>query len=260
MRAIVFNSLLILIPVIGSQILAAAYSGPAYLEQPSVDAVDRTRRNVDAAFAAMAPKGADQKYAFWHDSVARELTARDAAGARGFLIAAPDLLDRERSRELLAAAQAERLGSADARLEAAALRKLPVEIGIQYEQLRLSERVPSTDTAPPKVPAVDTGVPAEPPGAATPALPPDPAIPADPPAAATETVGLISAARPESDARFAVLGTFADLANRSQAWIDGDQTDVMELKMTGIGLLASQDDTDASRARIRAASLAPDDA
>ena len=120
-----FNSLLILMPVIAAQILGAAFSGATFSDAPTVEAIDQTRHNMDESFAAMAPRNADDKYKFWQDIVSRELTARDVTAARGFLLTAPQMLSREEVKELMAAADAEVTGTEDERIALAALSKKP---------------------------------------------------------------------------------------------------------------------------------------
>ena len=60
---------------------------------------------------------------------------------------------------------------------------------------------------------------------------------------------------PVAEARFALLGTHADLANHSERWLAGDRVDKLVLKITGIGLAqAAQPDADVE-ANVRALSI-----
>jgi hypothetical protein len=227
MRAVVFNSLLILMPVVAFQILRSAYAGQTYFEEPTMDAIAQTKRNIDRAFVSLAASGDPDREAFWHERIARELDAGDVAAARGFLIAAPEMLDRSAAKALRAAAAAEPLGSEDARLEAAAARKLPADLAQRYEEARRSEL--SKDTpAPTPVPA---------------------------PGAGDGAPLIVSATRPDNDRRFELLGSYPDLVNRTQRWIDGDAIDTTDLKIVGLGLIAADTATQANDARIRAASI-----
>ncbi|WP_373006875.1 hypothetical protein [Hyphomonas sp.] len=207
-----FNSLLILIPVIGAQVVGGAFSGATFSEAPSVEAIDQTRHNMDDAFSAMAPRNSADKYKFWHDIISRELTARDVTAARGFLMAAPQMLDREDVKELMAAANSEITGTEDERIALAALRKLPVAVSERFADATGSARNLNTQVDPDEDNA-DVTVP-------------------DPEAGelADEAVSPIVAAR------FALLGTHADLANHSERWMKGDRVDELVLKITGIGL------------------------
>jgi len=212
MQAVMFNSLLILIPVIGAQVVGGAFSGATFSEAPSVEAIDQTRHNMDDAFSAMAPRNSADKYKFWHDIISRELTARDVTAARGFLMAAPQMLDREDVKELMAAANSEITGTEDERIALAALRKLPVAVSERFADATGSARNLNTQVDPDEDNA-DVTVP-------------------DPEAGelADEAVSPIVAAR------FALLGTHADLANHSERWMKGDRVDELVLKITGIGL------------------------
>ncbi|MCA8906208.1 MAG: hypothetical protein KDA43_15560, partial [Hyphomonas sp.] len=107
MPAVIFNSLLILTPVIAAQVLGAAFSGASFSESPAIEAIDQTRRNIDAAFASFAPRNPGDRYEFWYDVVDRELGERDMAAAHGFLLAAPEMLDKKDVRGLMAAADSE---------------------------------------------------------------------------------------------------------------------------------------------------------
>ncbi|HAW54465.1 MAG TPA: hypothetical protein DCX29_05850, partial [Hyphomonas sp.] len=138
MQAVVFNSLLILMPVIAAQSLAMAFSGESFSESPTIESIDQTRRNIDETFASIAPRNGGDKYKFWHDIVERELMDMDVAAARGFLLAAPQMLDRESVRELEADSSGVKLDRPDDRMAAAALRKLPLDIGLKFEKAQAS--------------------------------------------------------------------------------------------------------------------------
>lgn len=224
-----FNSLLILIPVIGAQVVGGAFSGATFSEAPSVEAIDQTRHNMDDAFTAMAPRNSADKYKFWHDIVSRELTARDVTAARGFLMAAPQMLDREDVKELMAAANSEITGTEDERIALAALRKLPVAVSERFAEAMGSARNLNTQVDP----AEEIAAGAE----------PEAEEPAD------ETVSPIVAAR------FALLGTYADLANHSERWMKGDRVDELVLKITGIGLEQADQPDALAESNIRALSI-----
>lgn len=212
MQAVIFNSLLILMPVIGAQILGGAFSGATFSDAPTVEAIDQTRNNMDEAFTAMSPRNAADKYKFWHDIVQRELTARDVNAARGFLMTAPQMLSRDEVKELMVAADAEVTGTEDERVAMVALRKLPVDVSERFSAALGSARNQSTQVEPPEETAED--MPAE---------------------VATEA-GPVEEDAPVTEARFALLGTHAELANHSERWLEGDRVDELVLKITGIGL------------------------
>ncbi|MAN45501.1 MAG: hypothetical protein GYB49_06430 [Alphaproteobacteria bacterium] len=249
MQAVVFNSLLILMPVIAAQSLAAAFSGSTFSESPGIEAIDTTRRNMDEAFASFAPRSAGDKYKFWHDIVERELNDMDVAAARGFLLAAPQMLDRESVRELEADSNGVRLERADDRMAAAALRKLPLDIGLKFEEAQVSARIRDSGIEP--TPVAEASETSETPEAA--------------PAEVGDASGDAQQAESDSDIsvstnsrnnrHFLLLGTFADLANNSERWLDGDRVDIIALKITAIGLLEAEATDGLSDTNIRAASI-----
>jgi hypothetical protein len=237
MQAVVFNSMLILLPVIGAEVLGAAFSGSAFSDSPGIEAIDQTRKNMDEAFASFAPRNPADRYEFWYDVVDRELSERDVAAAHGFLLAAPQMLDRKDVKELMVAADTERLDRADDRLSAAALRKLPTAISLKYEEAQVSQRVVDVQSG-----LVDT-----------------PETPVEVAEAAPEDQGgpeiEVSSERLATETRFRLLGTFQDLAENSERWLYGDRVDEIALKITAIGLLEAETADGLSDANIRAASI-----
>lgn len=237
MQAVVFNSMLILLPVIGAQVLGAAFSGSAFSDSPGIEAIDQTRKNMDEAFASFAPRNPSDRYEFWYDVVDRELSERDVAAAHGFLLAAPQMLDRKDVKELMVAADAERLDRGDDRLTAAALRKLPTAISLKYEEAQVSERVVDVQSG-----LVDT-----------------PETPSETAEAETGSQGGPEVETPSeraaNETRFRLLGTFPDLAENSERWLRGDRMDEIALKITAIGLLEAETADGQSDANIRAASI-----
>jgi len=238
MQAVLFNSLLILIPVIGAQVLGAAFSGAAFSDSPGIEAIDQTRKNMDEAFASFAPRNPADRYEFWFDVVDRELTEQDVAAAHGFLLAAPQMLERKDVKELMASADTERLSRADDRLTAAALRKLPTAISLKYEEAQVSARVMDVQSD-----EVETG---------------EAETAAEPDAADDGQGGPeveIASERAIAETRFRLLGTFQDLAENSERWLHGDRMDAVSLKITAIGLIEAETADGLSDANIRAASI-----
>ncbi len=234
-----FNSLLILMPVIAAQTLGHVYSGVSITDTPNVEAIDHTRRNMDNAFAAMAPRNGEDRLRYWSDIVSRELAVKDASAARGYLLAAPEMLDRESVKELRAAADSERGGSRDERLANAALRKLPYDVGEKYEAISGAANVMNTRSA-------DAGA----------ELAEETALTSETAAPLTEGGKVsISVAQSENNTQFRLLGTYSDLANNTQRWLENDQTDSMVLKITAIGLIQTDSGDGLAGATLRAASI-----
>ena len=132
-QALLFNSLLLLLAVLGARIMTKAYTAESVGDVPDIQARTETRRAIDEAFQTIVPKG-NVARAFWADQISRELSARDFSAARGYLLAAPVMLERDDGRAILAAADAEETGSQDQRLVKAALLFLPNETRAEYER------------------------------------------------------------------------------------------------------------------------------
>jgi len=132
-QALLFNSLLLLLIVLGSRVMTNAYTAESVGEVSDIQALNETRREIDAAFQTIVPKG-NVARAFWADQISRELEARDFSAARGYLLAAPVMLEREDARAILAAAEAEETGTQDERLVRAGLLFLPNETRAEYQR------------------------------------------------------------------------------------------------------------------------------
>ena len=252
MQAVVFNSLLVLMPVIAAQSLSMAFSGEGFSDTPTIEAIDQTRRNMDESFASISPRSGGDKYKFWHDIVERELTDMDVSAARGFLLAAPEMLDRESVRELQADSDGVKMDRADDRLAAAALRKLPLDIGLKFEEAEaaagrktfasISSDFEDTDEAD---------------GSDTTAIGETQAASEDASALGEEdeTEVTLAASARSADRRFILLGAFADLANNSERWVRGDRVDPITLKVTAIGLIGAESADGVGDGNVRAASI-----
>lgn len=225
-----FNALLILIPVLGAETIAGAFSQNSIGDSPTIESLDTTRRNMDAAFEAMVPRSADKRE-FWGDLVERELIEKDLSAARGYLLAAPVMLDRDSVKAVQAAAREERRGSEDERLARAALRFLSDDVSARYDEavkpmgLQQSfEEEPAEDGEP----ANDT-------------------------APATDEQAADMAA--SVSASLGVLGDYTDLADNSKRWGAGDRVDPLVLKMTALALRAAGDDSARAISTIEAATI-----
>jgi hypothetical protein len=232
MLAVMFNSLLILLPVIGANTVRKAYEGVGVAEQPTIDAIMQTKDRIDHAFEELSPNEADRKLPFWQDKVQRALEEKDVDALRGYLIAAPAMLGNDLGKQVRARAEAESKGTADERLIRAALQKMPESVAraIEYEI-----GLPQAAITPPE-PVVTAPVPEE---------------------IAGEEIGEVIEAgvRPELDWRFRLLGSYGDLAAMSQRWVGGDWSDSIVFKLTGIGLVQQGISDGLSDGHIRAVSI-----
>jgi len=246
MLAVMFNSLLILLPVIAANTVKQAYAGVGVAEQPTIDAIMQTKVRIDKAFEDISPKEANRKLPFWQDKVQRALEDKDVDALRGYLIAAPSMLGNELGKQVRARAEAESKGTADERLIRAALQKMPESVAraIEYEI-----GLPQAPITPP-VPAPAPELPAAGAEAGTEAAPSEAWRDED-------EIGevLEAGVRPELDWRFRLLGNYGDLAAMSQRWIGGDWSDAIVFKLTGIGLVQQGISDGLSDANIRAVSI-----
>ena len=230
MLAVMFNSLLILLPTIASRTIKQAYADAGVTEQPSIDAIMQTKARMAEAFEELAPNEASRKLPFWQDKVQRALEEKDMDAMRGYLLAAPAMLGRDLGKQVRVRAEAETKGTADERVIRAALQTMPESVAraIEYE----------------------IGLPQ---AASIAPVPPEP----EPEVVPGEEIGEVLEAglRPETDWRFRLLGSYGDLAAMSQRWVDGDTSDSIVFKLTGIGLVQQGISDGLSDANIRAVSI-----
>lgn len=234
MLAVMFNSLLILLPVIGANTVRKAYEGVGVAEQPTIDAIMQTKDRIDHAFEELSPNEADRKLPFWQDKVQRALEEKDVDALRGYLISAPSMLGNDLGKQVRARAEAESKGTNEERLIRAALQKMPESVAraIEYE-IGLPQAPITPQEA---VVAVPEAIPEE---------------------IAGEEIGEVIEAgvRPELDWRFRLLGSYGDLAAMSQRWFGGDWSESIVFKLTGIGLVQQGISDGFSDSHIRAVSI-----
>ncbi|MFN4225050.1 MAG: hypothetical protein ACK4HR_01945 [Hyphomonas sp.] len=236
MLAVMFNSLLILVPVIASEAVRKAYEGVGVADQVTSDAIRQTDQRITETLRELAPKEADRKLPFWQDKVQRALEERDTDLVRGYLLAAPAMLGNELGRQVQARADAETRGSQDERVIRAALQKIPENVARSIEyQIGLPE-VAVTPEAPPATEAPASGD-------------------ADRPASEEEAEVLEAGVRSDLDWRFRLLGSFPDLAAMAVRWSSGDTSDSIVFMLTGIGHVQQANSDGLSEANARAVSL-----
>jgi len=234
MLAVMFNSLLILLPVIASNTVKKAYTGVGVAEQPNVDAIMQTSERMSDELRALGPSDNDRKLPFWQDKVQQSLEDKDVDALRGYLLAAPAMLGNDLGKQVRARAEAESRGTAEERTIRAALQKVPESVARSIEyQIGLSQ--------PQLEPVAET---------------PAPDAPVEPVAEGQEVGEVLQAGgRSELDWRFKLLGSYGDLAGMSQRWTGGDWSDAIVFKLTGIGLVQQGISDGLSDAHIRAVSI-----
>lgn len=244
MPAIIFNSLLLLIPFFAVQVIASAFSGTPHQVNPTAEIIAETRKSIDEAFQSLSARG-DTARAQWANLVDQELDARNVSAARGFLLAAPQLLSREDARAIRAAASDEPSGTEDQRLLRAALLFLPNDVRNGYLE---SARPKGMDLISTEAPLDSEAIAVETPEGST-------VIAASfPGTLATELIDPIDEMTRKPT--FSVLGTVEDLANRSRSWVRGNRQNTIELKLTGLVMTVDPTITGVSSTRmIEAASV-----
>ncbi|MGE6709737.1 hypothetical protein [Hyphomonas sp. NPDC076881] len=235
MLAVMFNSLLILLPVIGARAISNAYDQDLTSREGAAEALQHANVRLLEELTTFGPRDEDSKLPYWQDRIVAEMDARNMSAVRGYLLAAPQMLGRDLGEQIRVRAEAEVTGTPDERLIRAALQKLPENVAM---------RIMETERYNPPAPQAPAALPGE----AGPAETPEPpselaeaAAPAEEPEAPEPAAGapivLQANVRNEDERRFQILGSYADLAVMSQRWIEGDRSDELVLKLTGLGLV-----------------------
>lgn len=243
-QSLLFNSILVILPFLAARIIAAAYTADIVSDPMSVEARAETRNQIEDAFRNL--KGSDaQARGAWAARIDATLKARDFSAARGYLLAAPYMLDRQDSQAVLAAAQAEETGTEDQRLSRAALLFLPDETRASYERAIEPPKVSATDPdSLDRVTNMDVRMINELPSQAEPRDTvqdgPEPAddIPETDDADDTGVTAPFAARRD-----FFLLGDKEDLARRTQRWISGSPVNDFQLRLRALGRLAQENES-----------------
>ena len=244
-HAAVFNAMLLALPLMAANAIAGIFAANDFPVTPRAAALEATRAEIISRFEALKTRD-DTARARWAQLVDDQLRAKEMSAARGFLLAAPQMLDERDSKAVLQAApQAVPFGSEDEQLVGAALLFLPNDVRVRYE----------TATRPADMPPMvliseDEGDAAQ----AAPAVASDEdSAPADLQSVSANGLGTSS--------NFSVLGTMADLAPRAREWasIETDENGRAEggflLRITGLGLVAEAHDATRGRRVAQATSL-----
>lgn len=243
-----FNSLLILLPVIGARAVANAYDQDLTSREGAAEALQHASEKLLDELATIGPRDENDKLPYWQDRIVAELDARNMSAVRGYMLAAPQMLGRDLGEQIRVRAEAEVTGTPDERLIRAAMQKLPEVVAtriLETERFNPPAASPSAEDAASELATADPA-PAETPEAQpaetpAPETAPTPAAeepaPAAEPALEGEPIVLQANVRSEDERRFQILGSYADLSNMSQRWIEGDRSDELVVKLTGLGLV-----------------------
>jgi hypothetical protein len=214
-QAAIFNAMLLLLPVLAANVVSGVFTARDFPHSPRPAALESTREEINKEFVSLAA-GADDRRDHWASLVDLQLRERNMPAARGFLLAAPQMLD-ERDREAVeqAAPQAVPFGTRNEQLVGAALLFLPNDVRVRFET---ANRPPQIDTPSPNAEVAaqtersnETGEPVR------------------------------RVAAPETG--FSVLGNFEDLVRSGRDWLAGETNQSFSLRVTGLGLLSDQLDT-----------------
>jgi len=223
-QALLFNALALLLPVLAANTIIAAFTTSAITNPNSIEARTETRAEIDKAFEEFRISDTTARQN-WASRIDQTVTERAFSAARGYLLAAPQMLNEDDARAVRAAAATEESGTQDQRIVRAALLFLPDNVRANYQ------RAVSPPPPPPPTPETE-GSDTE--SAADTQL-----------AAATEPVPTIAlsdlgAALP-TGSRFSILGDTEDLVRRSQSWLGGTGVDDIQLRLRALGLISRTD-------------------
>lgn len=240
-QALLFNALLLLLPVLAANTVIAAYTTSAITNPNSIEARQETRSEIERAFTSLRSADATARQD-WALRIDRAVADRDFASARGYLLASPQMLNADDERAVRAAAAAEESGTQDQRILRAALLFLPDPVRANYQRA-VSPPPPPPVEAPPveteETTSEDSPVTSDETEADTPQAPAP-----DTPVSVTD----LGASLPK-DNRFSILGDEEDLVRRSQTWLRGTSgLDDVQLRLRGIGLMARADNPNAESA------------
>ena len=218
LQAAIFNGMLLLLPILAANVVSGVFATRDFPQTPRPAALEATRSEIKARFASLATS-ADDRRDYWANLVALQLRERNMPAARGFLLAATEMLDeRDREAVIQAAPQAVPFGTQDEQLVGAALLFLPNDVRVRYE----------TALMPPRLDDETDGETA----------------PAQLPVSATEPAGEENhefnsmRVSPIGVGGFSVLGSFEDLVRNSRDWLAGQPDEAFGLRITALGLMA----------------------
>lgn len=243
-QSLLFNSLILLLPIFAARMIIAAYTSDIATDPLSLEARTETRQEIDSEFRQLAIPNGNERIA-WASRIEQTLDERAFSAARGYLLAAPLMLNKQDSAAVLAAAAAESSGSRDQRLARAALLFLPEELRASYQR----------STAPP--PALET-VEDEDETSETAETSDELEVEteAETPRVTGDSLQLSPVDEPFAASRsFFLLGDPADLTRRSQRWLGGEPVDSLQLRLRALGLLTQNEQSPQSQAVFESASI-----
>lgn len=247
-QSLLFNSLILLIPIFAARVIVAAYTSDIATDPLSLEARTETRAEIEAEFRDLSVPNGQERLA-WAQRIEQTLDERDFSAARGYLLAAPLMLNRQDSAAVLAAADAEKSGTRDQRLARAALLFLPEDLRAAYQRTIAPPQPVQTDSTVATDAADGEEADAERSEATT-------DTETAPPSLTTDTVQLAPLDEPfAAQGSFFLLGDPADLTRRSQRWLAEEQVDSLQLRLRALGLMTQNDPSPEAQAVFEAASI-----
>ncbi|MDJ0920520.1 MAG: hypothetical protein QNI84_05290 [Henriciella sp.] len=242
-QSLLFNSLLLILPIMAARIIIGAYTSDIATDPLSQEARMETLQEIESSFRGLSGTETIARDV-WARKIESTLAERDFSAARGYLLAAPYMLNRQDAQAVLAAAEAEQSGTQDQRLTRAALLFLPDAVRARYERAitppRLAMTVPvATDEAEPETASENT----------------EEAAAETPPQAETTPENAQTVDPFNSRKAFRMLGDPKDLTRRSERWLAGENIDSLELRLSALGLIKQAEERDESIAFANAASV-----
>lgn len=113
MLAVMFNSLLILLPVIGARAISNAYDQDLTSREGAAEALQHANVRLLEELTNFGPRDEDSKLPYWQDRIIAELDGRNTSAVRGYLLAAPQMLGRDLGEQIRVRAEAEVTGTPD---------------------------------------------------------------------------------------------------------------------------------------------------
>jgi len=244
-QSLLFNSLILLLPIFAARIIIAAYTSDIATDPLGLDARTETRAEIESEFSQLVVPDGQERRA-WAMRIEQTLDQRDFSAARGYLLAAPLMLNRQDSAAVLAAADAESSGTRDQRLARAGLLFLPEDLRAAYQ--RTTARPAPVEPLP--EPAAETDE------SDTETAIPEIEVEPETPRIVADAVQLAPLDEPfAGQGSFFLLGDPEDLTRRSQRWLAGEQVDSLQLRLRALGLLTQNDPTPEAQAVFEAASI-----
>jgi len=246
-QSLLFNSILLLLPIMAARMVIGAYTSDLANDPMGLEARAQTRIEIDRTFRRLYDQGPEHR-TIWAARIETSLEARNFSAARGYLLAAPLMLNRQDAAAVNAAAQAEEFGNVDQRLARAALLFLPDATRASYERV----------ITPPELADMQTDAVAD-----SEAVESNLSAPAGQPENMPDGAPIAQPApvfQPEQDPfnaseAFFLLGDPGDLTRRTQRWLANENVNSLELRLRALGLIMYDKDTDSARDFARAASI-----